>query len=94
MGDPRFGIVEGVEPYRGYTLTFYGDEPRKGLYQNLAVLDPWGGWDDIDVSRWNFHPTNDRFRWLVDNAFPDRGTIGCLGPLTDQFIDAQIALAN
>lgn len=82
--------VEGVSRYRGFTLVYYGDEPRRGRYNHLAVRDPWGGMLDLDVSRWNFHPNDDRFRWLVDNHFPTRAAFGLTTPLTDDVIDTAI----
>lgn len=82
--------VEGVSRYRGFTLVYYGNEPRRGRYENLAVRNFWGDVLDLDVSRWNFHPTNARFRWLVDNTFPTRADFGQITPLTDELIDARI----
>lgn len=89
---PWAARVEGVSPYRGYSLVWYGQERAdvRG-YDNLAVVDPWGSMLDLDVARFDFWPTDARFRWLVDAGFPTRAAFGLIGPITETHIDAQIA---
>lgn len=89
---PWAARVEGVSPYRGYSLVWYGQERAdvRG-YDNLAVVDPWGSMLDLDVARFDFWPTDARFRWLVDNGLPTREHFCLIGPITETLIDESIA---
>lgn len=85
--------VEGVRSYNGFTLLWFGEEYSGNRYEFYAVRDDaTGECAQIDVSRWCFHPTNARFRWLVDNNFPTRKRFCVNAPITDEMIDGMAAL--
>lgn len=81
--------VAGIHPVDGW-----------GLYR-VDVLGGENGWYveytargaerdvHLDVSRWRFTPSQDRFAWLVRNGFPPRPAFG---PWDDFDIDERIAL--
>lgn len=89
----RFAIhqaapVPTVAPYRGFTLLELDERDGCGFYtREFAARGPDG---DVllDVSRFFFTPTSERFAWLVDNGFPRAPSIG---PWCDAQIDAAIA---
>lgn len=86
----RFGAPDPdrVQPFSGALLHYI--EPVDGWH--LRVWEEWDGdgfctpaynachedgrevW--LDVSRWRFTPSQDRFAWLVRNGFPPRPALG------------------
>jgi hypothetical protein len=78
-----------VEPYQGWTLHEFDEEDGEG-FTTTAYFARGPKVDvGLNLSRFNFEPTDARFCWLVDNNFGQGFSRG--GPLTNDDIDARIA---
>ena len=88
LADP----VPGIEPVQGWTIHQHGDS--FGLTAPAEYIAARGAeYRFLGVSRWNFTPTQPRWRWLVENGFP--GQIarpgGASSPIDNDDIDAALA---
>lgn len=93
--------VEGIEPVDGWVLMWmeypYDDRLPENWYE---AHHPEHGTKLLQVSGRNFHPTQERFAWLIEhgtvqNKIPcSFGYQGVLGvPWNDETIDEEIARA-
>lgn len=85
--------VEGVEPCQGWTL-FEGDyEDGDGFHTPFYVARDADRDVLLNTSRFDFHPTQARFDYIVGFGFPEGVTYlnGTRGPLCDHSIDGAIA---
>lgn len=80
--------VGGIDPVQGWTLL--QREERDGCGFTSLDYIARGGTHDVwlDVSRFRFTPSQDRFAWLVEHGFPRREGAT---PWDDELIDAAIA---
>lgn len=85
-------FAEHVAQHRGYQLVESREHPGDQLPYSI-----WWAWDGaqmrlIDVSCYNFTPTQARFNWLVEAGFPNARALGLSrgGPLTNTMIDRAI----
>lgn len=88
---PFSGVrLHNIEPVDGWHLTVFDEWDGDGFCTPAYVArhtdEPEQVW--LDVSRFRFSPTQERFAWLVRNGFPPRPA---LGPWDDFDIDARIA---
>lgn len=83
--------VADIRPVEGWSLHTYADEDGDGFrYPEYVASGPL--YDvDIPVSRFAFHPTQDRFAWLVRNGFHAKQTAHITGPWDDCDIDYALA---
>lgn len=84
--------VAGIIPVNGWSLLAL-DEHGDDRIQTITYIAQSADEDVVlQVSRFGFTPTQDRFAWLVGNGFP--GPVeragGCLTPLCDDDIDAAL----
>lgn len=82
--------VAGIQPVYGWSLLSSEEEDSDGFLRRGYVAQRGGKVVVLDVSRFDFTPTQDRFAWLVRNGFPRRPTL--CGAWFGLEIDARIAL--
>lgn len=82
--------VHGISPVDGWSLLTFDEQDSDRFWTTAYVAR--GPHRDfvLDVSRFAFRPTQDRFAWLVRNGFPPRPTL--FGGWSDIQIEARIAL--
>jgi len=80
--------VLNVEPHGGYMLIEVDDWDGEGFRSPTYAARSMREDRLLNVSRFFFTPTSERFAWLVDNGFPPAPSIG---PWCDAQIDAAIA---
>lgn len=80
--------VVWIEPYEGWSMWELVSRDGDGFFYSEYIARCIEGDVVLDVSRFNFTPTQERFDWLVRNEFPARrGT----GPWDDADVDWGIA---
>ena len=86
--------VPGVEPCDGWRLMSFDTPDCDGFYAPDYIAR--GPRDDVplNVRRFSFTPTSERFAWLVRAGFPTRRALGrdFTGAWDDRLIDDQIRL--
>ncbi|MGF7152642.1 hypothetical protein [Novosphingobium gossypii] len=83
--------VTEIEPYQGWSLFSDIDADGDGFtYCEYYARGPKAD-VHLPVSRFAFHPTQDRFEWLVRNGFAQKPARHCSGPWDDQDIDRELA---
>lgn len=81
--------VDGIAAVDGWTL-FQSDQFDGDGFHYLDYAAVRGGEvRQLDVSRFRFTPSQDRFAWLVRNGFPPRPSFG---PWDDTDIEMRIAV--
>lgn len=83
--------VRGIDPVDGWTLCSYPYLDGDGFESDLYVARAADGDVSLDVSRFRFTPTQERFAYLVGADFPSRPGIT---PWDDEDIDRGIARAK
>ena len=80
--------VAGITLVDGWELRWHPESDSDGFETRAYVAR--GPYRDVhlDVSRFRFTPSQDRFAWLVKAGFPPRPT---LGPWDDTDIEARMA---
>ncbi|MBB4859661.1 hypothetical protein HNO88_002990 [Novosphingobium chloroacetimidivorans] len=81
--------VTGIEPVYGWSLLSFEEEDSDGFWRDNYVARQGAREVLVDVSCFQFKPTQERFAWLVRNGFPRRPTP--FGGWSDAEIDARIA---
>lgn len=81
--------VEGIHPVDGWTLCAFTEDDPDGFQTTAYVArgpdrDVW-----LDVSRFRFSPSQDRFAWMVKHGFPP---CPYLGPWDDTDIDMRLTV--
>lgn len=79
--------VVGIAPVDGWELRCWESEDGDGFFVNEYVARSATRDIHLDVSRFNFTPSQGRFAWLVRNGFPPRPEFG---PWDDTDIEARI----
>lgn len=79
--------VESIHPVDGWMLLWIDERDSDGFWTRLYVAHRDGVDVPLNVSRFHFRPSQDRFAWLVRNGFPSSSGIG---PWTDALIDAEM----
>lgn len=78
----------GFEPVDGFTLVSMIEDDSDGFTSRLFFARKDGFDTFLDVSRFNFPMTQDRFAWLALNGFPARRGVA---PWFGDEVDAAIA---
>jgi hypothetical protein len=66
--------VAGIAPVYGWSLLSFEEEDSNGFWRDCYIARRGDRSVLLDVSRFNFTPTQARFDWLVRNGFPKRPT--------------------
>lgn len=82
--------VSGIEPVYGWSLVSFEEDDSDGFLRTRFVAQRGSRIVGLDVSCFNFAPTQERSAWLVRNGFPSRLTLK--GGWFGDEIDARIAL--
>lgn len=85
-----FTPVHGIAPVDGWTLLWDWYADGDGFWTPCFIARSAERDEMLHVSRFRFQPSQQRFAWLVRNAFPrsDRG--GWTGNWTGEEIDIRI----
>jgi len=84
--------VEYIAPVEGWSLHFIVDDDSDGFaYREYIARGPERD-VDLPVSRFAFHPTQERFAWLVRNGFAQKPAKHVTGPWDDHDIDYALAV--
>lgn len=83
--------VDHIAPVQGWHLAFHTSRDSDGFdyREYAAVRGSELRW--LDVSRFRFTPSHDRFAWLVNSGFPQRPSFG---PWDDTDIEMRMAITE
>lgn len=88
---PETRPVAGIDPVDGWALFTFDERDNCGFTRPGYVAVRGDEARHLNVSRFRFTPSQDRFAWLVRTGFPSRaGKI--LGPWDDTDIEMMMAV--
>ena len=83
--------VAGIAPVYGWSLLTFEEEDSDGFLRKCFAAQRGDKLIVLDVSGFNFAPTDERFAWLVRNGFPKRPSLtgGWFGREIDERISSE-----